>query len=94
MVTAAAVSFSGLIGFVGLMVPHITRLAIGPDHRILFPASTIVGAIYLVICDAIARIIAASFVSAFEMPVGVVTMLAGAILFILLFRKKKQSYAM
>ncbi len=66
MITAAAVSLSGLVGFVGLMVPHITRLVIGPDHRILFPASTIVGAIFLVVCP----------------------------FFIILFRKKKQSYAL
>jgi iron complex transport system permease protein len=93
MVTAAAVSFSGLIGFVGVMVPHITRLVIGPDHRILFPASTIVGAIYLVICDALARVITTPGASARELPVGVITMLAGAVLFIILFTKKKQSYS-
>jgi iron complex transport system permease protein len=94
MITAAAVSLSGLVGFVGLMVPHITRLVIGPDHRILFPASTIVGAIFLVVCDAIARVIATPFASTLELPVGIVTMLAGAPFFILLFRKKKQSYAL
>ncbi|MCW4044690.1 MAG: iron chelate uptake ABC transporter family permease subunit [Candidatus Bathyarchaeota archaeon] len=94
MVTAAAVSLSGLVGFVGLMVPHITRLVIGPDHRILFPASTIVGAIFLVVCDAIARVIATPFASTLELPVGIVTMLAGAPFFIILFRKKKQSYAL
>jgi iron complex transport system permease protein len=94
MGTAAAVSLSGLVGFVGLMVPHITRLVIGPDHRILFPASTIVGAIFLVVCDAIARVIATPFASTLELPVGIVTMLAGAPFFIILFRKKKQSYAL
>lgn len=94
MVTAAAVSLSGLVGFVGLMVPHITRLVIGPDHRILFPASTIVGAIFLVICDAIARVVATPFASTLELPVGIITMLAGAPFFIILFRKKKQSYAL
>ncbi|MCX8153049.1 MAG: iron chelate uptake ABC transporter family permease subunit [Candidatus Bathyarchaeota archaeon] len=94
MVTAAAVSLSGLVGFVGLMVPHITRLVIGPDHRILFPASTIVGAIFLVVCDAIARVIATPFASTLELPVGIITMLAGAPFFIILFRKKKQSYAL
>jgi iron complex transport system permease protein len=93
MMTAAAVSLSGLIGFVGLMVPHITRLAIGPDHRILLPASTIVGAIFLVVCDAIARVIATPFASTLELPVGIITMLSGAPFFLFLFRKKKQSYA-
>ena len=94
MVTAAAVSICGLIGFVGLMIPHITRLVIGPDHRILFPASMITGAIFLVVCDAIARVIATPFASTLELPVGIVTMLAGAPFFIILFRKKKQSYAL
>lgn len=94
MVTAAAVSLSGLVGFVGLMVPHITRLVIGPDHRILFPASTIIGAIFLVVCDAVARVIATPFASTLELPVGIITMLAGAPFFILLFRKKKTSYAL
>lgn len=94
MVTGAAVSLSGLVGFVGLMVPHITRLVIGPDHRILLPASTVVGAIFLVICDAIARVVATPFASTLELPVGIITMLAGAPFFIILFRKKKQSYSM
>jgi iron complex transport system permease protein len=94
MVTAAAVSLCGLVGFVGLMVPHITRLAIGPDHRILLPASAVVGAIFLVVCDALARVVATPFASTLELPVGIITMLAGAPFFIILFRKKKQSYAL
>src|SRR4030043_267004 len=94
LITAAAVSICGLIGFVGLMIPHLTRLVIGPDHRILFPASMITGAIFLVVCDAIARVIATPFASTLELPVGIVTMLAGAPFFIILFRKKKQSYAL
>jgi iron complex transport system permease protein len=94
MVAAAAVSLGGLIGFVGLMVPHITRIIIGPDHRILFPASAIMGAIYLVVCDALARVVALPFGSAVELPVGIVTMLAGAPFFVILFRRKKQNYAL
>jgi iron complex transport system permease protein len=94
LVTAAAVSLCGLVGFVGLMVPHITRLVIGPDHRILFPASTIVGAIFLVICDSAARVIATPFASTLELPVGIITMLTGAPFFIILFKKKKESYAL
>jgi iron complex transport system permease protein len=90
MMTAAAVSISGLIGFVGLMIPHITRLIIGPDHRILLPASVLVGAIFLVICDAIARVAT----GAAELPVGVITALAGGPFFIFLLRKKKLSYRM
>ncbi len=94
MVTAAAVSIGGLIGFVGLMVPHMTRIVIGPDHRILFPAATIVGAIYLVLCDALARVVTVPFGSVIELPVGIVTMLAGAPFFVILFRRKKQNYAL
>jgi iron complex transport system permease protein len=94
LMTGAAVSISGLIGFVGLMIPHATRLVIGPDHRILLPTSTIIGATFLVICDDIARVVASPFASTLELPVGIITMLFGAPFFILLFRKKKQSYAL
>jgi iron complex transport system permease protein len=89
LVTAAAVSISGLIGFIGLMIPHITRIMIGPDHRILLPTSIIVGASFLVICDAVARVI----VSPVELPVGVITALSGGPFFIYLLRKKKEGYA-
>jgi len=89
LVTAAAVSVSGLIGFVGLIIPHMTRIVIGPDHRILLPTSIIVGATFLVICDAVARMI----VSPVELPVGVITALSGGPFLIYLLRKKKESYA-
>ena len=90
MMTAAAVSVSGLIGFVGLMIPHITRLIMGPDHRLLLPASVIVGAIFLVFCDALARIIT----GAAELPVGIITAIAGGPFFIFLLRRKKADYRM
>jgi iron complex transport system permease protein len=95
LITAAAVSVCGLIGFVGLMIPHLTRLAIGPDHRILLPTSTIIGAIFLVLCDDLARVLSTPFVSMStrEWPVGIITMLFGAPFFIFLLKKKKQSYA-
>ncbi len=80
MITAAAVAVSGLIGFVGLMIPHITRLIFGPDHRLLLPASVIVGAIYLVLCDALARVLV--------LRVGIITAIVGGIFFIFLLRKK------
>ena len=92
LLTAAAVSICGLIGFVGLMIPHLTRVMIGPDHRILLPTSTIIGAIFLVICDDLARVVATPFASTLELPVGIITMLFGAPFFIFLFKKKKQSY--
>jgi iron complex transport system permease protein len=92
--TAAAVSISGLIGFVGLMIPHITRLIMGPDHRLLLPASIIVGAIYLIICDSIARLLTGLLSGTSELPVGVITALAGGVFFVALLRRKKMNYRM
>jgi len=85
LITAAAVSFTGTIGFVGLIIPHITRILVGPDHRILFPASALVGGIFLVWTDALARLLG-------EMPVGILTAFFGAPFFIYLLRKRKRGY--
>ena len=83
---SVAVCHSGLIGFVGLVVPHILRLIIGPDHRLLVPASILGGASYLILCDLLARSLPATG----EMPVGVITALIGAPLFIfMLWRARK-----
>jgi len=82
LVTAAVVSFSGLIGFVGLMVPHIVRLALGPDHRLLLPASALAGASFLVGADTVARALFAPT----EIPVGIVTAICGGPFFIWLYR--------
>jgi iron complex transport system permease protein len=90
LVTAAVVSISGVIGFVGLIIPHMTRLIIGPDHRILLPTSAIVGAIFLILCDSLARVAT----GASELPVGVITALAGTPFFIYLLRKRKTSYSL
>jgi iron complex transport system permease protein len=78
LLTAAAVAVAGLIGFVGLMVPHMVRLVLGPDHRALVPASLMGGAIALVLADLIARTIIAPV----ELPVGVVTALLGGPFFV------------
>jgi iron complex transport system permease protein len=75
-----AVCHSGLIGFVGLVIPHVLRLAIGADHRLLIPASILAGSSFLIICDLLARSIPAGG----ELPVGIVTALVGAPLFIFL----------
>jgi len=83
IVTATAVSTSGIIGFVGLIVPHMTRLLVGPDHRVLIPFSALVGGIFLLWCDVIARVF-------FPLPVGIVTALFGAPFFIYLLKKRKQ----
>ena len=88
LITGAVVSISGVIGFVGLIIPHMTRLAIGPDHRILLPTSAIVGAIFLILCDSVARVAT----GASELPVGVITALVGTPFFIYLLRKRKTSY--
>lgn len=74
LITAAAVSVSGIIGFVGLVVPHITRRIVGPDHRILLPASALLGSSLMIIADTLARTIVAPG----ELPVGVITALLGA----------------
>ncbi len=90
LITAACVAISGVIGFVGLIIPHMTRLVIGPDHRILLPASAIVGAMFLVICDSVARVAT----GASELPVGVITALVGAPFFIILLRRRKTAYSL
>ena len=82
-ITAVAVSLSGLIGFVGLIVPHGVRLVFGPDHRQLLPLSGIVGAIFLVAADTLARIIVAPA----QLPVGVVTAIVGGPFFLILLVK-------
>lgn len=86
LVTGVAVSVSGLIGFVGLMIPHMVRMLVGPDHRILIPSSTIAGAIFLIIADTIARTVIAPS----ELPVGIVTAIFGAPFFVYLLRKSRK----
>lgn len=78
LLTAAAVAVAGLIGFVGLMVPHVLRLVMGPDHRWLLPASLLGGATTLVLADLLARIVLAPV----EIPVGIVTALVGGPFFV------------
>jgi len=78
LMTAAAVAVAGLIGFVGLMVPHMVRIVLGPDHRRLLPASLLAGAIVLVLADLVARTIIAPI----EIPVGIVTAVLGGPFFI------------
>ncbi len=86
LMAAAAAATSGLIGFVGLIVPHMTRLLIGPDHRWLLPASALAGAVTLVVADGLAR----SLLSPSEVPVGVITAFFGAPLFLYLLRRRRR----
>jgi len=85
LMVSVIVSLSGLVGFVGLVIPHIFRLLLGPDHRLLVPACILGGGSYLIFCDLLARVLP----SAGEMPVGIITALIGAPLFILLLMRRK-----
>lgn len=87
MMVGAAVAASGLIGFVGLFVPHAVRLIFGSDHRLLIPISGIGGAIFLVAADSAARTILMHSDFATQLPVGVITALIGAPLFFILLRR-------
>lgn len=82
---AAAVSVSGIIGWVGLMIPHIVRMTVGPDHRKVIPLSMAAGASFLALSDTVARTAASG-----EIPVGIITTLAGAPFFIYLMKKGGQ----
>ena len=90
LVTAAAVAVSGIIGFVGLVVPHVVRLLVGPDHRILIPVSLLGGAIFMVWMDTLARTI----ILPAELPVGIITALLGAPFFVYLIisRRRKMGW--
>jgi iron complex transport system permease protein len=83
-ITAVAVSFSGTIGFIGLVIPHLLRLMLGSDHRLLLPASALFGATFLIMADTLARTVMAPA----ELPVGVVTALCGAPYFLYLLHRR------
>jgi iron complex transport system permease protein len=85
LVTAAAVALAGLIGFVGLVVPHVVRLLVGPNARLVLPLSAIFGGAFLVLADLGARLPG-------ELPVGIVTALIGAPLFVALLRRHREGY--
>lgn len=83
LITAAIISLCGIIGFVGLIVPHMTRLIIGPNHRLLIPVSCIASSGFMILCDVISRV---SFAPS-EIPIGVITAIVGAPVFIILLKK-------
>nr|WP_206038004.1 iron ABC transporter permease [Rhodococcus sp. HNM0569] len=83
--TAAVVSASGLIGFVGIVVPHAVRMLVGPGHRVLLPVSLMAGAAFLVLADVVARVV----MSPAELPIGVVTAAIGAPFFLLVLRRSR-----
>ena len=88
--TSVSVSVAGLVGFVGLIVPHMVRMIFGADHRILFPFVFFVGGTFLVLCDTIAKVIIAPS----ELPVGVVTSLCGVPFFLYLLKKERGEYGL
>jgi iron complex transport system permease protein len=89
LIAAVAVSISGTIAFVGLMVPHIMRLLLGPDHRVLLPASALGGATFLVLADTVARLV----VQPAELRVGIVTAFLGAPFFLFLLHQERRATA-
>jgi iron complex transport system permease protein len=86
LITAVAVSVCGIIGFVGLIIPHAMRIVVGPNHRILLPSSCLVGAMFLVWVDTLARTI----IQPTELPIGIITALLGVPFFLYLLRKRKR----
>lgn len=85
VITAAVISVTGIIGFVGLVVPHVVRMITGPKHRVLMPLSMLFGGTFLIICDTAARSMAM-----WEIPVGIITSLCGGPFFIYLLRRMKR----
>ncbi|MEY4705942.1 MAG: Vitamin import system, permease protein BtuC [Nitrospirota bacterium] len=88
LITGAVVSVSGMIGFVGMVIPHAVRLMLGADHRLLLPASALVGGMYLMIADTMAR----TLLTPAEIPVGIITALAGGPFFIYLLVWRKDRF--
>ncbi len=89
ILAAIAVAFVGIVGFVGLIIPHIVRMTLGPDNRILIPASAFAGGIFLIWMDVLARTVAGGQ----EIPIGIITAFCGAPFFIYLLRSRKTGYA-
>lgn len=90
LLAGAAVSFAGLLSFVGLLAPHMVRRFAGADHRVLVPASALLGAAFVVVCDIAARMLFAPF----ELPVGILLSLIGGPFFLhlLLHRRRRRIY--
>ena len=86
MLLGVCVSIGGAIGFVGLVIPHMVRLVLGPDHRRLLPASLLAGAVFLLLADLVGR----TLLSPIELPIGVVTSLVGAVAFLMIFYRSRK----
>jgi len=88
LLTAAAVSIAGLVGWVGLVIPHLARMIVGPDYRVLLPASLLLGGTYLLLVDDLARSLFAT-----EIPLGIVTSIVGAPFFLYLLARTQRGWA-
>ncbi len=86
LITAASVTATGIIGWVGLVIPHITRMIVGVNHRYLIPASVILGAVFMTLVDVASRTLIAA-----ELPIGILTALAGAPFFAVIYKKRGMS---
>ena len=89
LVVGAIVSVTGPIGFVGLLVPHVARLLVGPDHRLLILSTGFLGAVFLAVCDTLGRLVLAWISGPGEFPVGIITSLLGGPFFLWLLLKRK-----
>ncbi|MFH1478466.1 MAG: iron ABC transporter permease [Candidatus Omnitrophota bacterium] len=86
LITAGLVSICGIIGFVGLIVPHMMRLLVGPNHKVLIPSTCLAAAIFMILCDMLSRTI----MPPLEIPIGVITALVGAPIFMFLLKRKQR----
>ncbi|MDD5465119.1 MAG: iron ABC transporter permease [Candidatus Omnitrophica bacterium] len=86
LITASLICICGIIGFVGLIVPHMMRLLVGPNHRILIPTTCLAACVFMVVCDLIAR----TLFTPLEIPIGVITAIIGAPVFIILLKKGRR----
>jgi len=87
VISAASVSICGIVGWIGLVIPHVGRILVGPDHKLLIPAAALVGASYLLVVDTVARTITVT-----EIPIGIITALVGAPVFAYLLRKNQTGW--
>lgn len=88
VITASAVSICGIIGWIGLVIPHVARMIVGPDHKVLLPASIILGAFFLLLIDDVSRTI-----TSVEIPLGILTAIIGAPFFLYLLARSKEVWA-
>jgi iron complex transport system permease protein len=86
LITASLICICGIIGFVGLIVPHMMRLVVGPNHKVLIPTTCLAASVFMILCDLLSR----TLFSPVEIPIGVITAIIGAPVFIILLKKGKR----